>query len=347
MAQALISAGAAVNTPNHYGITPLLQAARSGDAPLIAALLKADADPAFSHPDGETPLMAASRTGRVEAVRLLLEAGANVNVADSYQQQTALMWAATEGHLDAVKTLLAAGRIPIARVASRPSRNGSTPTMPRAASRLMFAARNGHEAVATALIKGGADPKLTNGDGLTATMVAIVNDRFDLANKLIDEGADPNDGSLYFAVDMHDATTDMRAHDGSRLRVSYPNKLTALDLVTLLLDRGADPNKPFIGQLHNTSLCCDGEQNSSPFFRAAVASDVDVLKLMIAHGAKVDGRAGSKRPWRRRRRRSRRARQCGEDSGHGRDDGWSRRGVRRRSWIRPTRTAALPRGVES
>ena len=121
----------------------------------------------------------------------------------------------------------------------------------------MFAARNGHEDVVTALIKGGADPKLTNGDGATATMVAIVNDRFDLANKLVDLGADPNDGSLYFAVDMHDATTDMRAHDGSRLRADHPNKLTALDLVKLLLDRGADPNKAFVGQLHSTTLCCD------------------------------------------------------------------------------------------
>ena len=58
-----------------------------------------------------------------------------------------------------------------------------------------------------------------------ATIVAIVNDRFDLAKTLIDLGADANDGSLYFAVDMHDATTDMRAHDGSRLRADHPNKL--------------------------------------------------------------------------------------------------------------------------
>jgi len=87
---------------------------------------------------------------------------------------------------------------------------------------------------------------------------------------------------------MHDATTDMRAHDGSRLRAEHPNQLTALDLVKLLLERGADPNKPFVGQIHNTSLCCDPEQNSSPFFRAAIASDVEVLKLMIKHGAQVD-----------------------------------------------------------
>ena len=95
----------------------------------------------------------------------------------------------------------------------------------------MFAVRNGHEDVARALIAGGADPKLTNADGATATVVAIVNDRFDLAKELIDLGADPNDGALFFAVDMHDATTDMRAHDGSRLQPNHPNNLTALGLV--------------------------------------------------------------------------------------------------------------------
>ena len=290
MARALIAAGAAVNTPNHYGITPLLQASRSGDAPLIAALLKAGADAAATHPDGETPLMAASRTGRVDAVRLLLAAGANVNAADdAYQQETALMWAAAEGHVDVVKALLAAGADPnrkghVNALEDRKHADYTTGGF----TALMFAVRNGHEEVAKALIKGGADPKLTNGDGATAMMVAIVNDRFDLASELLDLGADANDGSLYFAVDMHDATTDMRARDGSRLRANHPNKLTALDLVTLLLDRGADPNKPFVGQLHSTSYCCGDDINASPFFRAAVASDVEVLKLMIARGAQVE-----------------------------------------------------------
>jgi ankyrin repeat protein len=289
MARALIAAGAAVNTPNHYGITPLLQASRSGDAPLVAALLKAGADVAVTHPDGETPLMAASRTGHVDAVRLLIEARANVNVADSYQQETALMWAAAEGHVDVVKALLEAGADPnrkayVTTIEDR--KHGDHPTGGFTA--LMFAARDGHEDVISALIKGGADPKLTNGDGLTATMVAVVNDWFDLAGKLVDLGADPSDGSLYFAVDMHDATTDMRAHDGSRLRSTHPNKLTALDLVKLLLDRGADPNKPFVGQLHSTTLCCDPELNGSPFYRAAVASDVEAMKLMLAHGAQIE-----------------------------------------------------------
>ena len=290
MARALIAAGANFTTANHYGVTPLLQASRTGDTPMIAELLKLGAKVARSvHPEGETPLMAAARTGTVDAVKLLLEAGSDPNASENYQQETALMWAAEEGHIDVVNALLAAKANPNAKahVSSLTTRkNADHPTGGFTA--LMFAVRNGHENVVRALVKGGADLKATNGDGVTATSIAIVNDRFDLAKALLDLGADPNDGALFFAVDMHDATTDMRAHDGSRLRADHPNQLTALDLVSLLLERGADPNKPFVGAIHNTSLCCDAEQNASPFFRAAIAADVEALKLMIRDGAQLE-----------------------------------------------------------
>jgi uncharacterized protein len=289
MTRALLAAGAAPDTPNRYGVTPLLQASRTGDGPIMAALLKAGASVVRTHPDGETPLMAAARTGNVDAVRLLIEAGADVNASDTYQQQTALMWAAAEGHLAVTEALLKAGANPnhTARITAVTDRkHADHPTGGLTA--LMFATRNGHEAVVRALVTAGADLKATNGDGATATIIAIVNDRFDLAKTLLDLGADPNDGSLYFAVDMHDATIDMRARDGSRLRADHPNALSALDLVRLLLDRGADPNKPFIGQLHSTTLCCGDDINATPFFRAAIASDVEALKLMIARGAQVE-----------------------------------------------------------
>src|SRR5215831_7872540 len=290
MARALIAAGANFTTANHYGVTPLLQASRTGDTPMIAELLKAGATVARSiHPEGETPLMAASRTGTVDAVKLLLEAGSDPNASENYQQEMALMWAAEEGHVDVINALLAAKANPNAKahVSSLTTRkNADHPTGGFTA--LMFAVRNGHENLVRALVKGGADLKATNGDGVTATSIAIVNDRFDLAKALLDLGADPNDGALFFAVDMHDATTDMRAHDGSRLRADHPNQLSALDLVKLLLERGADANKPFVGQIHNTSLCCGEEHNASPFFRAAIAADVEALKLMIKHGAQLE-----------------------------------------------------------
>jgi uncharacterized protein len=289
MTKALLAAGATVDAANHYGVTPLLQASRNGDVEVIRALLDAGAEPTRWHAEGETPLMAASRTGRVDAVKLLLSKGSFVNAADQFQEETALMWASAEGHVEVVKALLAAGADPnlkahVSRITDR--KNADHPSGGFTA--LMFATRNGHEDVVRALITGGANPKLTNADGATATVIAVVNDRFDLAKTLLDLGADPNDGALFFAVDMHDATTDMRAHDGSRLQPNHPNNLTALSLVKVLLDLNADVNKPFVGALHSTTLCCGASINSSPFYRAATAADVEVLKLMLAHGAKIE-----------------------------------------------------------
>lgn len=289
MTRALLAAGAKPNIANKYGITPLLQASRIGADPIVQALLRAGADPALAHTEGETPLMAAAFAGSLPTVRLLIEANADVNAVDSYQKQTALMRAAAEGHTEVIQALLDAKADPnkrahITGLEERKHADHATGGF----TALMFAARNGHEAAIRALIKGGADPKQTNGDGATPTIIAIVNDRLDLAKTLVELGADPNDGSLYFAVDMHDATMDMRARDGSRLRANHDNTLGALDLVKVLLDRGADPNKPFIGQLHSYTLCCGDEVNSSAFYRAAVAADVEALKLMIAKGAKLE-----------------------------------------------------------
>jgi ankyrin repeat protein len=152
----------------------------------------------------------------------------------------------------------------------------------------MFAAREGHEAVLRELAEGGANLGLTNGDGATAMMIAVINDRFDLAARMLEMGATTDDGSLYYTALMRDATTDWLAKDGSRWRADYPNELTALDLMRVLLEAGADPNREFSGQMHSTSMCCDTRENGTPFYRAAVAADVEGLRLMIEHGADVE-----------------------------------------------------------
>ena len=289
MTKALLAAGATVDTANHYGVTPLLQASRNGDVAVMQALLDAGAQPTRWHAEGETPLMAAARTGHVDAVKLLLSRGSFVNATDSFQEETALMWASAEGHVDVVKILLAAGadanlKAHVSTITERSHADHPSGGF----TALMFAVRDGHLDVVKALIEGGADLKAANADGATATAVAIVNDRLDMAKELLDRGANPNDGALFFAVDMHDATTDMRAHDGSRLQPDHANKMTALSLVKSLLDLGADVNKPFVGALHSTTLCCGATINSTPFYRAASNADVEVLKLMLAHGAKIE-----------------------------------------------------------
>ena len=290
MVSALIDAGADPNAANRFGVTPLLQASRYGDAAVIQALLDGGASLDINHPDGVTPLMEAARSGSLPAVKLLLERGSDPNAVESQWHQTALMWAAAEGHLEIVDALLNAGAEPNmqARVTELTRRSTRTDFPTGGFTALMWAARNGDEAVVKRLLDGGADINMKNGDGASAMMIAIVNDRFDFAAKLLELGADPDDGSLYRAVEMRDATTDWLAKDGTRLRADHPNELTALDLVRLLLEAGADPNKPYVGQMHSTSMCCDTFENGSPFFRAAIAADVAALELLIEHGADLE-----------------------------------------------------------
>jgi ankyrin repeat protein len=40
--------------------------------------------------------------------------------------------------------------------------------------------------------------------------------------------------------------------------------------------------------MHSASMCCDTHANGTPFYRAAVAADVEALKLMIAKGANLE-----------------------------------------------------------
>ena len=290
MARVLVAAGANVNLANHYGVTPLLDASRTGDAAMMALLIDAGADPARSHPDGETPLMAAARSGSVPAVQLLLDRKVDVNAAESIQKTTALMRAAAEGHVDVVNLLLKAGADPNLQAhvnaISERSMNSDHPTGGFTA--LMWAARNGQEATVRRLAEGGADLKLKNGDGASAAMIAIYNDRFDMAATLVELGSDVNDGSLYVAIEMRESTTDQFAFDGSRLRPNHPNTRTALDLIKLLLEKGADPNKRFTGQFHSYSMPNSDRFDNTPFYRAAITADVEALKLLIAHGADLE-----------------------------------------------------------
>jgi ankyrin repeat protein len=287
----LLDAGAEPNVANNFGVTPLLQASRYGDVATIQVLLKHGADLATATRDGETPLMAAARSGRVDAVKLLLEHGADPNAVDGLEEQTALMWATADGHLEVVDALLDAGADPNlkARVSELTKRSTRTDFPSGGFTALHWAVRDGNEPIVRRLHEAGADMNVANGDGATPIMLAIVNDRFDLAGVLLDLGADPKtDDSLYQAVEMHDSTTDWRAKDGTRLRSNHPNKLTALDLVAMLLEKGADPDKVFTGQLHSASMCCDTKGKGTPFYRAAIAADVEAMKLMIARGANLE-----------------------------------------------------------
>ncbi|HZR26386.1 MAG TPA: ankyrin repeat domain-containing protein [Vicinamibacterales bacterium] len=110
LAKMLLYAGANVKATTRIGgYTPLLIAARDGDAPLIDTLLGAGADPNSTTTNGTTALMFAAASGRVDAVKALIAKGANVNVAEPQKGETALTFAAANGRADVIRELTAHG----------------------------------------------------------------------------------------------------------------------------------------------------------------------------------------------------------------------------------------------
>ncbi len=273
VATALIGAGANVETPNRYGVTPLALACLNANPRVVELLLKSGANPnATSSPDGETPLMTAARTGNDAAVKLLLDRGAQIGTKENWRGQDALMWAAAEGHKAVVQLLLEKG----ADVNTK-SKQGYSP--------LLFAARQGYLDIVGSLIAAGADLNATQAQGASALIIAIQNAHWDVAGLLIDKGADPNVSSTGFTP-LHLATQVRRPEVLKFAVPASTDKLDSFDIIKALIDHGADVNagmtKAFIGLRPPLDMPLAG---ATPFFLAARVCDLPVMRLLVEKGA--------------------------------------------------------------
>ncbi len=294
--RSLLRTGANAKAANRYGITPVSLAATNGNAAMIETLIKAGADPKAPLPGGQTILMTAAHTGNPEAVKLLLTHGAEVNARESSHGETALMWAAAENHAGAVKMLIEFGAEVNARSNAltfpkdRFGLEGVTTVLPRGSwTALMYAARQGSLDAARALVDAKAELNLTDPDGTTALVLATMNGHYDTAALLLEKGSDPNiedstgAAALYTAVDMN----TLGEVYGRPARKST-SKLTALDLIKVLLAHGANPN----AQLKSATLFrahTPGEgtlgEGATPLMRAAKNGDAAAMRLLLDHGA--------------------------------------------------------------
>ena len=289
--KSLLAAGAKPNVANRYGVTPLHEAATLGSGPVIAALLRAGAQADAAYGEGETALMLAARAGSLESVKLLIEANADVNAAEKFRGQTPLMLAAAENHAAVVKALLAAG----ARVNTRSveytfqaltgGAGGIIHDRPQGGvTALMLAARQGARAAAEALVAGGADINATEPQyGFTALQTAVFNGHYALARTLIEQGANANDGSLYIATEMRNLAkyTNRPNPPDSEDGVSH------LDVIKLLLDKGADANAPYTKTIPPRQA--QGNINVAPgstaLYRAVRSVDLAAVTLLVEGGA--------------------------------------------------------------
>ena len=303
LAERLIAAGADLDVKNEFGTTALLEAAGGGYTAVVAALLARGAEPNLPNPEGETPLMAVARTGNVEAAKLLLDAGADVNAIELWGQQSALMWAAAQRQPAMIKLLIARGAQVDARGAVRNwerkvireprpkdmNQGGFTP--------LLYAAREGCIECAKELVAGGADLDLPDPHRVSPLGLAILNLHFDFAAYLIEAGADVNDWDLYGRSPLYlaaDMSTIPVMGNGAMVVLPSMDKLTAIDVARLLLDKGANVNAQLKRRppYRNVPQDRGGDsilsQGATPLLRAARAGDTPMVQILLEHGALVD-----------------------------------------------------------
>jgi hypothetical protein len=84
----------------------LWEAARSGDAKLVATLLDKGADVNARFRYGTTALFKAAERGHAEVVKVLLARGADATVRDTFYGATAMTWALDHKHVPVIEALL-------------------------------------------------------------------------------------------------------------------------------------------------------------------------------------------------------------------------------------------------
>ena len=162
-------------------------------------------------------------------------------------------------------------------------------------SAIHLAGREGQAATVMALLDGGVDIDLPSAaDNTTPMLMAAINGYFDLVAELLALGGDPNLASdagatpLYAVLNMHWAP---KARHPQPLEYQQQEN-GYLELMRTLLDAGADVNARLSRTLwfttYNRDLLGVDRTGATAFWRAAHATDVPAMKLLLEYGADPD-----------------------------------------------------------
>jgi ankyrin repeat protein len=299
----LSNSNADPNGATANGTTPLMLAAAAGKADAVTRLLDKGANVnARENARAETALTFAAAYGRADVVRVLAARGADTTVTTKVldlapfakeEQERFRQFAANGRGAEAGR----GGPPPAPQIGGVTRQFNYTELVGAwgGLAPIHLAARQGHTDTLTALLDAGADLNQRGaGDRTTPLLIATINGHFDLAKVLLDKGADPNIAQdngvtpLYAALNCQWAAKALypqpRAYE--QQHTSY------LDLMTALLDKGADVNARLTRKVWYAQYDFDqsgvDETGATPFWRAAYAADVDAMKILVGRGADPD-----------------------------------------------------------
>jgi ankyrin repeat protein len=290
MVEMLIRAGADAQAASRYGVRPLALAAVNGNAEILKLLLDAGADPNTGLSPDESAVMVAARTGRVDALKLLLDHGGRVDARDA-RGQTALMWAAARDNGPAIRLLVEAGADLDVRTRN-PGKGGryaetsvfNSPA-PTGFTALLFAVRAGSIEGTRALLDAGANVNDTLSDGESALVVATANAHWELANLLLDRGADPNAAGAGWNA-LHQTVHSRRPNLGYTPGPVPTGSVDSINVVKKMIARGVK-----LDARMTKNGMKDGQRNrvnrlgATAFFLAAKNTDLEVMKVLAEAGA--------------------------------------------------------------
>jgi ankyrin repeat protein len=298
--EALLKAGSDLKATNANGTSPLMVAAAAGKVDAVKVLIDAGAD--VNAKDGvrlQTPLMYAAAANRADVITVLAAKGADLKANSKVSDLANLSREGlgfggnpqAPGAPPRPGAPAAGARAPMPGVDRNYQLNelinahgGLTP--------LLFAVRQGYAESTAALLTAGADVNLVSaGDKTSPLVMAVINGHFDLAKDLLDKGANPNLASVNGVTPLYGVLNVEWAPKAlyPQPRAHMQQKIGYLELMKALIDKGADVNARLKMKVWYSGYSFDlsgvDEIGASVFWRAAYASDVAAMRMLVAAGA--------------------------------------------------------------